>query len=201
MISLRNSRLLSLAVTCALAAGCGGPREEKAAPPPSGQAAPGSVVTGEGIPEEAGVPVYPGARYMERLSEERSRRGQSAAALTGMATRVWIYYTDDRAEKVISWYTDKLGMKPAVTQFDLGRLDKRREGDRGEEAHFTLAPLPEGREGSRSLSVMNRDIQLPPGGYGSGERLRARIVDKTTIRIVEISSTPGHRAPGEEPAR
>jgi hypothetical protein len=147
----------------------------------------------------AGIPVYPGARYMERQSRERNRIGQ--AALTGMAAQVWIYYTDDPAGKVIDWYADKLGMKPAITEFDLGRIDKLRMGERGKEAHFTLAPLRKGREGSRSLAVSNRDIQLPPGGVKPGERVRFRIVDKTTIRIVEMSSAPGRRAPGEEPPR
>ena len=200
MIALDRSRILALALACVLPAGCGGPGKEKAAPPGAGTSAPGAGGTSEEPAEVAGIPVYPGARYMERLSQERNRIGH-AAALTGMATRLWIYYTDDPVGKVMGWYADKLGMKPIVTEFDLGRLDKLRMGERGKEAHFTLAPLREGREGARSLAVSDRDIQLPPGGVKPGERVRVRIVDKTTIRIVETSSAPGRRAPGEEPAR
>jgi hypothetical protein len=136
---------------------------------------------------------------MERQSQERTRIGE--AALTGMATQVWIYDTDDPVGKVIDWYANSLGMKPDVTEFDLGRIDKRRAGERGKEAHFTLAPLREGQGESRSLSVSDRDIRLPPGGVKPGERVRLRIVDRTTIRIVETSRAPGRRAPGEEPAR
>jgi len=136
---------------------------------------------------------------MEDLSRERNRLGASAGQLTGMETRVWIYYSEDAAEKVIRWYADKLGGRPMITRFDLGRIDKLRMGKRGTEAQFTLAPMAKGREGSRSLAVIDHDIQLPPGGVKPGERVRVRIVDTTTIRIVETIATPGRRAPGEEP--
>jgi len=193
--------LLALVLACAAAVGCGGPKEEKAPSSEAGKAALAPGVKGGATSEAAGVPIYPDARYMEDLSMERTRIGEAAARLSGMDTRVWVYYSDDGAEKVIRWYADKLGVQPAVVRFDLGRVDKRRMGRRGTEAHFRLAPLREGREGSRSLSVMDHDIQMPPGGARPGERVRLRVVDKTTIRIVEISTAPDHRAPAEEPPR
>lgn len=195
MMRLDGSRILALTLAWMVAAGCGDPGREATAPPDSGAQAPGA--TGEDTATKAGIPVYPGARYMERESLERSRMGQ--AALTGMATQVWIYYSDDPAGKVIGWYAERLGLEPAITEFDLGRLDKLRTGERGKEAHFTLAPLREGKRGSRSLAVSDRDIQISQGGVKPGERPRFRIVDKTTIRIVETAQAPGRRAPGEEP--
>jgi len=195
----RNWWLIAMAIACTLAAGCGRPKERDAASPDAGAGDPARAAKGERGGEVAGVPIYPGARYMEDLSRERSRLGTSEGRLTGMETRVWIYYSEDAAEKVIRWYADKLGGRPVVTGFDLGRIDKLRLGERGTEAQFTLAPLAKGREGSRSLAVIDHDIRLPPGGVKPGERVRVRIVDTTTIRIAETLLTPGRRAPGEEP--
>ncbi len=194
------TRLLALMLGCALVAECGGKDDREAAPPPSqGAGAPGAQ--SGGLPAVAGVPVYPGARYLEKMSKERSDLAGSAARLTGMDARVWIYRTDDSAEQVVRWYADKLGVHPAIARFDLGRIERRRAGEQGTEAHFTLAPLSDGREGSRSLTVLDRDVQLPPGGVKPGERARPRIVDETTIRIVQTFVVAGRRAPGEEPPR